>query len=271
MRWKFGCGKTLALACLVGFVPQAALAQIYYSNGSTSTNNRSSSSPSSSFNGSSGLKSIFGVEPAGTTFGGSNISGTTYGGGLGMGTGLRPGQRMSPGLGPAPGVSSFTGMGMSPSQYNYYYGNTSTRYGMPVGTTPLGIGYYQLGGLAGGMSYWRAPSGYYYPWGASSIYGAGGYTPTHVTYVYQGGAFAESKPSVPSVINDLRRFVEDAKSKQQLDDSNYEQLTVRLNDITEQTRAMSQNNGGTLNVSDEQTVRRALDELITEITRALNP
>lgn len=207
------------------------------------------------FGGSTFGGSTFGNTPSATPFGG-------VGGGTTFGT-TAPGAYGISGVGPAPGVSSFSGVGMTPAQYLYY--SNRNRLTNPTSLAPLAIGggYYQLGG---GGSYWLSPSGYYYPW----VTGAYGGYPTQVIYVLQQGSIGEAKPPVSTVIMDLRKFILDAKSQQQLDMTAVESFSAKLTDIETRATNLAANNGGVLDASDDVSIRRELDSLITDITQALH-
>jgi hypothetical protein len=212
----------------------------------------------------------------------SSSSTGTRSGGYPIGTSTMDSPRSfgAPGLSPAPGVSSSTGIGLSPGQF-YYYNNpgmgyyrmnqTNSQFPAYASPSALGGGYYQLGGLSGRMGYWRAPSGYYYPW-CPTVYMPGvAYSQTPAIYALSQGNLAPVQPSVGSIISDMRNFIEDAKTKNQLDQSNYEDIFRRLNDITARSSEFSAKNGGLLNVSDERAIRRELDLLSADLARALNP
>lgn len=186
----------------------------------------------------------------------------------------------TPGLSPAPGVRSGTGVGLSPAQFNYYNnagfgyyrpGSFSSQFPSYVSPVPLGGGYFQFGGIGARAGYWRSPAGYYYPW-CPGVYSVGMSMPqTQTIYMINDGALSPAQPSVSAVIGDMKNFVEDARSKNQIDESNYDALTQRISAITSNVSMLSDKNGGRLNSQDEMSVRRELDLAITEIMRSVNP
>jgi hypothetical protein len=216
--------------------------------------------PMSGFGASTLGGPTFGNSPLGTPYtgiGGSPFgSGTTFGGTVHGAYGIT-------GVGPAPGVSSFSGVGMTPGQFLYYSNRNRLTNSYGMAPVAIGGGYYQLGGIG---PYWLSPSGYYYPWGTGAY---GGY-PTQVIYVLQQDSMAQAKPPVSTVITDLRKFLLDAKSQQQLDLTSVESFSARLTDIETRATNLAGNNGGVLDASDDVSIRRDLDTLITDITQALH-
>lgn len=211
----------------------------------------------------------------------TNSTGTTYGARpIGTATSESPVYYGTPGLSPAPGVSSSTGIGLTPGQFFYYnspgigyYRTNPLTSQFPSYPAPiaLGGGYYQLGGLTNRLGYWRAPSGYYYPWCPPVYMPSVVYSTAAPIYSYQQGLLAPAQPSVGAILADMRNFLEDAKAKKQLDQSNYENLFRRVNELTAQTAETSVRNGGGLTVDQEREVRRQLDLLSADIARALTP
>jgi hypothetical protein len=246
-----------AISCML-FAALPADAQWWSSSGSSSSNSRSSSSSRSSSTTPSGIIG----SPIGTT---TSASPRFYG---------------SPGLSPAPGVMSTTGAGLTPGQF-MYYNNAGVGYYTPNPTAtqfpayalpiPLGGGYYQLGGLTERLGYWRAPSGYYYPW-CPPIYMPGvAYSPAAAIYQIQQGLLTPTQPSVGAMISDMRTFIENAKEKGQLDESNYENFFRRVNDLSARASDLSAKNGGMLNITDDRSMRKEIDHLSADIARSLNP
>lgn len=143
-----------------------------------------------------------------------------------------------------------------------YYRANPNAAGFPAYRHPisLGGGYYQLGGLTERLGYWRAASGYYYPW-FPAVYMPGiAYGPNSVIYTIQSGALTPTQPPVSAVLEDMRQFIEQAKEKGQLDQTNYENLSRRVTDLTSRAPLM-----------DETAARREIDLLSADLARTLNP
>jgi len=209
---------------------------------------------------------------SGTTFGGSGSSRSN--GQLSGSPRYFPSSAMSP----APGVSSSSGIGLAPGHFFYfnnpgigYYRTNPSASMFPVYPAPinLGGGYFQLGGMSGRMGYWRAPSGYYYPWCPPVFSAAATYPPNSAIYMMDHGVPAVAQPPILSIIADMREFIEDARAKKQLDSANYENLNRRLNELACQTSALAAKNGGSLTLSDDKAARRLLDLLSADLARAL--
>jgi hypothetical protein len=169
---------------------------------------------------------------------------------------------------------------MSPGEFSYYnnsgigyYRPNPNASQFPAYSAPisLGGGYYQLGGLTERLGYWRAASGYYYPWFPAVYMPGVAYGPNEVIYSVQGGQLAPTQPPVGSVLSDMRQFVEQAHEKNQLDQTNYENMFRRVNDLTARASEFSAKNGGTLTAADEQQIRKEIDLLSADLARALNP
>jgi hypothetical protein len=162
-----------------------------------------------------------------------------------------------------------------------YYNNAGVGYytanpmmpQYPVYPAPVALGenYFAFGGLSSRLGYWRAPSGYYYPW-CPPVYLPGVVYPAAAPiYMMDQGAISAANPPVGLIINDMRLFIEDAKSKRQLDQSNYENIFNSLNEITARAADLGAKSGGKLNATDDTNIRRDLDVLAAQIARSLNP
>lgn len=174
----------------------------------------------------------------------------------------------------APGVGGTLG------QFGYYnnagigfYSANPLLQQVPVYPAPVALGdnFYAFGSLSTRLGYWRSPSGYFYPW-CPQVYLPGAvYPPSSPIYVFEQGAISAARPPVGLIINDMRAFIEDAKSKRQLNQSAYEHLFNSLNNLTGRAAELAAKNGGQMDSTDETGIRRDLDLLGTEITRSLNP
>lgn len=244
--------------------------------GSSAQFSSSSSSSNSTTNSSRGSS---------TTFGGTGFGGTTFGGSPIIGRPIGTQTSATPtynGGSPGWGVGGLggTSLGGGVGQFGYYnnpglgyYSSAQLQQQNPSYPAPVSLGgnFYAFGGLNGRLGYWRAPSGYYYPW-CPPVYVPGAVYPAGAPiYAMDQGGAAQVQPPVGLVINDMRLFIEDARSKKQLDQSNYENIFGTLNQITADAAAFSAKNGGLMNASDETKVRVALDLLAGEIARSLNP
>jgi hypothetical protein len=156
-----------------------------------------------------------------------------------------------------PGVRPFYGTPQYPVYGAPVYG--APAYGAPVPSTG---GYFRFGNFGG---YWRAPSGYYYPWMVRPgvAYGA------QPIVVVQQGATTASKPPISTMFSDIEKYLDESKEKSKVSVNDYTRLSRRLKDITRKYYSMHAAQGGSMNDSDDDNIRRDLDLLSAEIARSV--
>lgn len=149
--------------------------------------------------------------------------------------------------------------------YNpYAYNNTlrynSLNYGIPQS---LPNGYFGFNGI--GVNFWRAPSGYYYPWCG------GGFAPsTTILYVpTSGGQATQAQPPISTIVGDLVSFLDDSKTKGRMSEADYTHLRQRALDLQSKQRNLVVQGGGALDPQDEQIIRRDLDQVQQEALERL--
>jgi hypothetical protein len=154
-----------------------------------------------------------------------------------------------------------------------YYRANPTAAGFPAYAQPvsLGGGYYQLGGLTQRLGYWRAASGFYYPWFPAVYMPGVKYDPIGTIYAVKDGVFAPARPTVGQALADMREYIETAKDKKQLDEASYQNFYRRVNELTQQATDLTLKDGGTLSPDHELTLRQAIDLLGADLARTLNP
>lgn len=152
-----------------------------------------------------------------------------------------------------------------------YYNAAPRLPGAPVMTygTPVSRvgGFYSFGNAAGGFNYWRAPSGYYYPWAYNGVVPVG----VPPVLIVQQGQTVPTQPSISSVMKDLRSYLDEQKSKGKIAEADYIRSSRRLNDIMSKDATMRTTSGGTLDSIDEENIRRDLTMLSSEISRRIKP
>ncbi len=157
-------------------------------------------------------------------------------------------------------------------QYRYYptpFGRvtTTTPFGAPGFSNPVpfgyGPGYYTFTSPQATYHFWRAPSGYYYPWynyhGVVVPYGYGATS-------FNQGAIQPTKPSVTVVYQDLNKFLQQAKTEGKLKENDFAQLNKRLNDLISKTNSVRFQEGGTLSETSEDDLRADFDQLSREVS-----
>ncbi|HEY9793007.1 MAG TPA: hypothetical protein V6D22_21575 [Candidatus Obscuribacterales bacterium] len=204
----------------------------------------------------------------GSGFGSS--SGGGFGGGAGFGGGSAFGNGSVQMFNPAINNSIYSPYrsggypGYGYPGYGYPY--ASPYAGVPIGAPaviPGAPSFFHIGPL--NMQYWRSPSGYYYPWGM----GASAYSTNTVYYINQGQTQAQSPP-IYSLLNDMRSFLDESKKSGRLSDADYQHLFRRLQDIQGKYDHLIAENG-TLEQSDEETIRKDAGLLGSEISHRVKP
>lgn len=182
-----------------------------------------------------------------------------YGGGVYVAPGYAP---VYPGRVPAFGSSWKPTLGSPASNY-YPYGYGAPVYGgsvyYPAPTTVAG-GYFRFGNVAGtiGSTYWRSPSGYYYPWAANYIVNS------PIIYV-QDGQSQPSKPPISTILSDMDKYISEAKEKNRISDQDYVNINRRITDLRRKLSSMMQHADGQLDPQDEESFRRDLEPLSRDI------
>lgn len=162
-----------------------------------------------------------------------------------------------------------------------YRNNSNTIiYGNPYGYNPYGYapayGQYPLisspQAIGGGIfnfrignntvQYWRAPSGYYYPYGA---YRGLPYVPT-VIYQQSGAAPAPAQPPLSAMIKDVREYLSETNKEGKLSSGDYESLSRRLKDLMLKEQSLRSSSGGSLDEGQEEQLRQDFQKLSDEIT-----
>lgn len=245
----------IGVSCLLAGNASMAPAQV----GISSSSSPVMAQPGSSYGGYGGYG-----------YGRSTYGGTGGYGGYGYGAPVnmdpRPGSMMVPGPGPGtfhyfnqPGVGYF---------YSNPYAPACPAYPAPV---PMAGGYFRFGTLGASCGYWRSPSGYYYPWCPQIYTGGVVYSGPAPVFTVQQGVATQARPVLSAVFSDMRQFLEDSRSKDKLSVNDYTHLMQRLNDLMSKQSQLSAAGGGIMDPSDEEAIRRDLDLLSGEISRALQP
>ncbi len=153
------------------------------------------------------------------------------------------------------------------SGYGYYganaYAPAYPALGAPV-ALPGGNFRFNVGGFSG--AYWRAPSGYYYPWGAGAVYT----TPPPIINVVQGSS-QPTQPAVTDMLKDMSAYIEEQNTKKKFKSDDYQHLARRVRDLQQEEASFRSRNNGTLDPTDEENLRKNCAMLSGDISRRVIP
>ena len=113
------------------------------------------------------------------------------------------------------------------------------------------------------MRYWRAPSGYYYPW----AYGSYPYTYAY-PLIYQSGQAAQASPPVTTEFRDMQDYIDNSRAKGRLSDGDYQHLNQRLHDLVGESEDIESNGS---NPDQDTGLQQDLRELGLEIAHRIKP
>lgn len=152
------------------------------------------------------------------------------------------------------GLVPNTGFGV----YNPYAGYPAM--GMPV---PINGGYFGINIGNARLNVWKAPSGYYYPWLPRPAGFA--YAPP-IVVINQGAQNpTPAQPPLTTIFGDMNKFLDDAKSKGKITESDYNHLKLRASDLQKKERSLALGNGGSLDPNAEEQLRKDVDKLGEEV------
>jgi hypothetical protein len=156
----------------------------------------------------------------------------------------------------------------SPQSYiNPYGGINPYGYYQPVpGFVPYGGSYYGVTIGGNNLHFWRAPSGYYYPWVGGYAYNS---YPIYVVPPGQNNPMA-TLPPISTVVSDLDNYLDKAKETGKIDQGDFTSLKRRANDLLSKEKSIAYESGG-LDQDQEADLRRDLDGLSSEVARRVRP
>lgn len=189
------------------------------------------------------------------TFGGYGGYGNPY---AGSPYGSNPLYNPAGGYGYNPWVNRYG----SPYAYN---GVPISSFGAPVS---VGNGFFNLSSNGRNFNFWKAPSGYYYPWTAG--YGSS-YTAPIVILNNGSSAPQPSQPPLSTIFSDTLKYLDDQKAAGKISDADFTHLKQRALDLLSKERSLRNAAGGTLDQSQEQSIRGDVDSLGGEIAQRVKP
>ncbi len=151
--------------------------------------------------------------------------------------------------------------------YGYYTANPYAPYYPALGAPIAANGGYfrfNVGGFSG--TYWKSPSGYYYPWGAGAVYA----NPAPIIVVQQGESQV-AQPAIGDLLKDMSSYLEEMNNKQKLKADDYNHLARRIRDIRSLDSTFRSRNNGILDANDEEKLRKDCAMLSGDISRRVLP
>jgi hypothetical protein len=198
--------------------------------------------------------------------------------------GSQPGTMVGPSSGWAPtspqnGSTMATPMAGYAGWGGYRYTGTGgylNPYGQPVtfnplvpyvwrGAAPLAIGGAAFNCRIGNVncSYWRAASGYYYPYlnGMSTNF----FPP--ILYATTTGNTEAKLPAPAIQLSDMTKFLDDSLKDKKLAEAHYKHLKQRTLDLQRKEKSLRLAQGGELDSESEAEIRRDMEGLTKEMTQ----
>jgi hypothetical protein len=169
---------------------------------------------------------------------------------------------------------------VAPNVWNPYYNPYNNPYaqpyyGAPIGplvpyqwsaVRPLNLGNAIFSARLGNnisINFWRAPSGYCYPWMPVA-----GVLPVYNQVLYYGTGSSEpqaKQPSIATQLNDTFKFLDDMKADKTISEADYKSLRQRTTDIQRKEKSYRISQGGELDAGLEAEIRQNLEALGREI------
>jgi hypothetical protein len=176
-----------------------------------------------------------------------------------------------------PYVGSPYGGGYNPGYSGGYnnpwvnpYGNPYAYNGVPINSfgAPVSVGNGLFGMASNGhnFNFWKSPSGYYYPWTAG--YGSN-YTAPIV--VINNGMSQPAQPPLSTVFSDTLKYLDEQKAAGKLAEPDFIHLKQRALDLLSKEKSLRSEGGGSLDPSQETSIRTDVDSLGGEIARRVKP
>lgn len=156
----------------------------------------------------------------------------------------------------------------NPYYYNPYRPTYLGRYNIggviqPVFGAPQVIDGNWYGVGIGGTNYpfWRAPSGFYYPWANGISYSG---SPILVVPPSGGGPL-QTQPPVSTVISDLNNYLDEAKDGGKISADHYQDFRQKTKYLLSKQQSMAEGNGGVLDPDQEEELRKEIERLSNEV------
>lgn len=125
-------------------------------------------------------------------------------------------------------------------------------------------GFFSINRGGARFNYWRASSGYYYPWCAQPYY-----YPSNTIIYMQEGSSEPAQPPVTTMFSDMSKYLQEAKDKGKVSEGEYSHLMLRLSDLMKMELSARQAGDGALSPADENEIRSKVNDLSLEIAHAV--
>lgn len=150
------------------------------------------------------------------------------------------------------------------------YGNPYSYNGVPINSfgmpTPIGGGFFGMSSSGRNFNFWKAPSGYYYPWSAGY-----GQSYTAPIVVINSGSPQPALPPLSTIFSDMLKYLDDQKAAGKLSDADFTHLKQRALDLLSKERTLRTAASGSLDQDQETSIRNDVDTLGGEIARRVKP
>lgn len=150
----------------------------------------------------------------------------------------------------------------SPYAYN---GVPINSFGAPVS---IGNGFFGLSTNGRNLNFWKAPSGYYYPW----TYGYGTSYTAPIVIINSGSTTPQpAQPPLSTIFSDTLKYLDEQKAAGKISEVDFTHLKQRCLDLLSKERSLRNAAGGTLDASQEASIRADVDSLGGEIAQRVKP
>lgn len=152
------------------------------------------------------------------------------------------------------------------------YGNPYAYNGVPINSfgapVSIGNGFFGLSTNGRNLNFWKAPSGYYYPW----TYGYGSSYTAPIVVINNGSTTPQpAQPPLSTVFSDTLKYLDEQKASGKISEADFTHLKQRCLDLLSKERSLKTANGGALDTQQEASIRADVDSLGGEIAQRVKP
>lgn len=164
---------------------------------------------------------------------------------------------------------SFGMNGVNPYGYGYGYAGYPIGPFVPYqwgGGVPMNLGGAAFSCRIGNFNcnFWKAPSGYYYPWMGRAMVAA--------PIIYVDNSQAQPKaPPLSTQFTDTFKFLDDSLKDKKISESDYASLKRRCSDIQSKFKSYQTAGGGQVDAGIEGEIRTDLDNFNKEMSERIKP